>query len=82
MQIHELNTYTGTPGEGDWLAIDNGEKTNKVEANKLGITTPMTATEARAGTVTEQRVISPKTLNDMIDESVLTLYRSIGWIPD
>lgn len=82
MQIHELNTHAGTPGEGDWLAIDNGEETTKIEAKNVGITTPMTAAEARAGTVTEQRVISPKTLNDMIDESVLTLYRSIGWIPD
>lgn len=36
MQIHELNTYTGTPGEGDWLAIDNGSETRKVEANSLG----------------------------------------------
>lgn len=82
MQIHELNTYSGTPGADDYLPIDNGTETFKVGANNLGITTPMTAAEARAGTVTEQRVISPKTLNDMIDESVLTLYRSIGWIPD
>ena len=30
MQIHELNTFSGTPGAGDYLAIDNGEETNKV----------------------------------------------------
>ena len=59
MQIHELNTYTGTPGEGDWLAIDNGEETNKVEANNLGVTTPMTEEEITSGTGTQKRVISP-----------------------
>lgn len=59
MQIHELNTYAGTPGEGDWLAIDNGEETNKVEANKLGVTTPMTEEEITSGTSTSPRVITP-----------------------
>lgn len=31
MQIHELNTFVGTPGDGDYLAIDNGSETSKVE---------------------------------------------------
>lgn len=31
MQIHELNIFSGTPGEGDFLAIDNSEETRKVE---------------------------------------------------
>lgn len=35
MQIHELNTYSGTPGAGDWLAIDDGSETTKVEATQL-----------------------------------------------
>ena len=35
MQIHELNTFTGTPGSGDWLAMDNGTETTKVEATQL-----------------------------------------------
>ena len=30
MQIHELNTFSGTPGDGDYLAIDNGTKTAKI----------------------------------------------------
>ena len=59
MQIHELNTYTGTPGEGDWLAIDDGDETKKVEANNLGVTTPMTEEEITSGTNTQKRVISP-----------------------
>lgn len=35
MQIHELNTYTGTPGAGDWLAIDNGEETTKMTVDSI-----------------------------------------------
>lgn len=79
MQIHELTSFSGTPGADDYLAIDNGSETTKVPATNLGITTPMTAAEAREGTVTEQRVISPKTLNDQIDTSVTTLFESLGW---
>lgn len=30
-QIHELGQFSGTPGAGDYLAIDNGETTAKVE---------------------------------------------------
>lgn len=59
MQIHELNTHAGTPGEGDWLAIDNGEETTKIEADKLGVTTAMTEEEITTGTNTQKRVISP-----------------------
>lgn len=31
MQIHELNQFSGTPGAGDWLAIDDGDETTKIE---------------------------------------------------
>ena len=31
MQIHELNTFVGTPSDGDFLAIDNGSETSKVD---------------------------------------------------
>lgn len=67
MQIHELDTFTGTPGSGDWLAMDNGTETTKVEANNLGVTTPMTVAEAEAGSIAAPRVISPKTLHDYVD---------------
>ena len=30
MQIHELNTYSGTPGSGDWLAIDDGQSLKSI----------------------------------------------------
>ena len=31
IQIHELNEFSGIPGTGDWLAIDDGDDTAKVE---------------------------------------------------
>lgn len=30
-QIHELGSYSGTPGAGDYLAIDDGSVTSKIE---------------------------------------------------
>lgn len=59
MQIHELNSFVGTPGAGDYLAIDDGSETTKVEASNLGVTTQMTQAEAEAGTVTASRVVTP-----------------------
>lgn len=35
MQIHELNSFAGTPGAGDYFAIDNGEETTKLDAAVL-----------------------------------------------
>ena len=32
MQIHELNTFNGTPGGGDFLAVDSGFDTAKISA--------------------------------------------------
>lgn len=29
-QIHQLGDFSGTPGDGDYLAIDNGSTTNKI----------------------------------------------------
>lgn len=77
MQIHELNSFSGTPGAGDYLAIDDGTETFKVDANNLGVTTEMTQAEAEAGTVTDPRVISPKVLHDFVEaREVLVLTRS------
>ena len=59
MQIHELNSFVGTPGAGDYLAIDDGSETTKVEASNLGVSTQMTQAEAEAGTVTASRVVAP-----------------------
>lgn len=67
MQIHELNTFSGNPGAGDYLAIDDGNTTKKVEADKLGVTTQMTKAEAEAGTGTDPRVITPKVLHDYVE---------------
>lgn len=35
MQIHELNSFVGTPSEGDYLVIDDGEETTKLDAAVL-----------------------------------------------
>ena len=35
MQIHELNTFSGTLGAGDYLAIDNGTDTSKISADEF-----------------------------------------------
>ena len=70
MQIHELNTYSGTPGSSDYLAMDNGSETFKVPANELGVSTEMTQAEAETGTETAPRVISPAVLNSFVAESI------------
>lgn len=59
MQIHELNTYAGTPGDSDFFAMDNGSETFKVPASSVGISTAMTQAEAETGTSTSKRVITP-----------------------
>ena len=68
MQIHELNTFVGTPGAGDYLAIDDGSETCKVEAQNLGVTTNMTKAEATAGTVTASRVVQPSVFKESVEE--------------
>lgn len=64
MQIHELSTFSGTPSNTDYLAIDDGLHTLKIGAGNLGVTTEMTLAEATAGTSTAARVITPKVLHD------------------
>lgn len=42
MQIHELNNFTGTPDDGDYLAIDNGNETTKISVKEfIPDTTPV-----------------------------------------
>lgn len=66
MQIHELNSFTGTPGADDYLAIDDGSETTKVPATNLGVTTKMTQAEAEAGTGTASRVITPSVFKSAV----------------
>lgn len=35
MEIHELNTFSGTAGAGDYFAMDNGSDTSKISADTL-----------------------------------------------
>lgn len=67
MQIHELNTFSGTPSQTDYLAVDDGNETMKVPVTKVGVSTQMTQAEAEAGAVTEPRVISPAVLNSFVE---------------
>ena len=70
MQIHELNTFSGNPSQTDYLAVDDGNETMKVPATKVGVSTPMTAEEAEAGTETAPRVIAPAVLNSFVESKV------------
>lgn len=67
MQIHELNTFVGTPSATDYLAIDDGSETNKVPATALGVSTQMTQAEAEAGAVTDPRVVTPAVFKSSVD---------------
>lgn len=67
MQIHELNSFVGTPSSTDYLAIDDGDTTTKVPATSLGVSTAMTQAEAETGTETALRVISPSVLNAVVN---------------
>ena len=74
MQIHELDTYIGTPSETDFMAVDDGTETIKIPLPNVGVSTQMTLAEAEAGTETAQRVISPAVLNSFVTkESVLVV---------
>lgn len=35
MEIHELNTFSGTPGSSDYFVTDNGSDTSKISASNL-----------------------------------------------
>lgn len=82
MQIHELDSFTGTPSSTDYLAIDTGSNTLKIPSTSIGVSTSMTQAEATAGTSTAKRVISPKVLKDTIDNAVSAIFESgttSGW---
>lgn len=74
MQIHELDTYIGTPSETDFMAVDDGTETFKIPMPSVGVSTQMTLEEAEAGTETAPRVITPAVLNSFVSEqSVLVI---------
>lgn len=78
MQIHELNTFSGTPSQTDFLAIDDGSETTKVPASKVGVNTQMTQAEAAAGTVTDPRVISPSVFKAAVTSIANTLISALA----
>lgn len=72
MQIHELNTFSGTPSSSDYLIIDNGTDTAKIASTDIR----PTATQAQitAGTSTTPSQVTPKLLHDYIleDDALLS----------
>lgn len=72
MQIHELNSFVGSPTSTDYLAIDDGTETTKISLKDSvdGIIADalpsMTQAEAEAGTSTSKKVITPKVLHDYV----------------
>ena len=76
MQIHELNQFSGTPGSGDYLAIDNGTETMKVPGNS--IFAAMTRSQAQSGSNTVPKVIAPS----VFKAAVLAIARTISdtWV--
>ena len=78
MQIHELNSFIGTPSATDYLAIDDGTETNKVPATSLGVSTQMTQAEAEAGTVTDPRVVSPSVFKTSVESLAETVAETVA----
>lgn len=69
MQIHELDTYIGTPSDSDYLAVDDGTETFKIPMTSVGVTDEMTVAEAEEGSETAPRVISPAVLNTYVSNA-------------
>lgn len=64
MQIHELNAFSGTPGTGDYFAIDNGDETMKLDAGMLSTIAESVATLHDVLVVTKSSFSSlPQTIN-------------------
>lgn len=72
MQIHELNTFSGTPSASDYLIIDDGTDTAKLPAT--GVYPTATQAQITAGTSTTASVVTPKLLHDYIleDDALLS----------
>lgn len=70
MQIHELDTYIGTPSDSDFLAVDDGTETFKIPLPSVGVSTEMTLEEATTGAETAPRVIAPSVLNSYVSSEV------------
>ena len=73
MQIHELNSFGGSVSGQTYLAIDDGEETQKIGADSVGVTAEMTQSEATTGTSTSKRVITPSVFKSAVTSLVNTL---------
>lgn len=84
MQIHELNSFIGSPTSTDYLAIDDGAETFKISLKDsvdeiIADDLPsMTQAEAEAGTSTSKKTITPKVFHDAIISIAKTI--SDTWV--
>ena len=65
MQIHELNTFAGTPGDGNYLAIDNGSDTGKISGTNL-----LAPVNARIDNLAAN--VTPDSVVTLIDSDIIT----------
>ena len=73
MNIHALNTFSGSVSSSTYLAIDNGTETTKIGADSVGVTAEMTQSEATTGASTSKRVITPSVFKSAVTSLVNTL---------
>lgn len=84
MQIHELNSFIGSPTSTDYIAIDDGAETLKISLKDsvdglISSALPaMTQAEAEAGAVTAKRSVAP----NVFKLAVLAIARTISdtWV--
>ena len=81
MQIHELNQFSGTPGSGDYLAIDNGTETMKVPANAAVLAIARTISDAWVD-ISAAKVNLNTTAPSGTDHDLYTAITALGWASD
>ena len=64
MQIHELDTYTGTPSDSDFLAVDDGTETFKIPMTSVGV--PALVVEVSSFSSLPQTVTNANITSDMV----------------
>ena len=78
MQIHELNSFTGTPGAGDYLVVDDGLETKKLDSTALATIADNVATLHDVLVVTKMAFTSlPQTITNSNITSDMVVVNSI-----
>ena len=66
MQIHELDTYIGTPSETDFLAVDDGTETMKIPITNVGVEMTLLVVEVASFSSLPQTVTNENITEDMV----------------